>query len=164
MPDSQRPTRPEPCPGWQVAFVWTEYAMQWVVHFVGRSATAKVACGLVVLVLASTPVVYLVEAPARQRAREHLQWLVLGDAGSRPGGGGAVRLAAESSATAAGGAFRGAAGGASPKWGRASASGEEDAGTASRFCAGEAGAGPVPGAVSPARFAPASGVAISGPS
>jgi len=57
--------------------------MQWVVYALAGSATAKVACGLAVMGLASIPVVYLMEAPDRQRAREQLQWLVLVDAGSR---------------------------------------------------------------------------------
>ena len=91
MNESQRPIRPEPVHGWPVVFVWTEYAMQWVVYVVVGSATAKVACGLVVLCLASVPVVYVFEASDRQRAREHLQWLVLVDAGNRPGGGGVIR-------------------------------------------------------------------------
>ncbi|MBQ18515.1 MAG: hypothetical protein CMJ65_15480 [Planctomycetaceae bacterium] len=87
MADRPRPNRPESSSSWRTPFAWFEYLMQWVVYAAARSATFKVACGLLVVVLSTTLALYVVEWPARQQSREHLQWLVLIDAGSRPGGG-----------------------------------------------------------------------------
>ena len=91
MPESRLPIRPGPGPAWRVPFVWTEYAMQRIVYFVSGSATLKVVFGVLALVVATTPLIYVIEAPERDRARDHLKWLVLVDASGRPGGGGAVR-------------------------------------------------------------------------
>lgn len=90
MADRPRPNRPEFARPWRIPFAWFEYLMQWVVYGVARSATVKVACGLLVIALSATLVLYVVEWPARAQSREHLQWLVLTDVGSRPGGGGVI--------------------------------------------------------------------------
>ena len=89
--EPQRPNRPEPGGGWRAPFAWIEFAMQWVVLVLAGSATFRVVCGLGILAVSVVPVIYVIEGPERQQAREHLRWLVLVDAGSRPGGGVAVK-------------------------------------------------------------------------
>lgn len=79
------PVPPEPKGPWSTLFAWIEYVMAWVVYGLARSATFKVASGLVILILTVVLVLYVVEWPDRQRARQHLQWLVLADMGERPG-------------------------------------------------------------------------------
>ena len=79
------PLRPQASGPWSTCFAWIEYVMAWVVYGLTRSATFKVACGLVISTLTAALVLHVVEWPERQRARQHLKWLVLADMSERPG-------------------------------------------------------------------------------